>query len=124
MTSPLERLLNGPAVAVTAETVDGFLAAPGPAVLLFTGDPSQRPEAQDVAVVAGQLARQVRGLRIGVVARAAEEAVKRRFEVSVFPTVLFLEDGEVRSTVARLQDWSVYTRAAAQSFGERQELPA
>jgi len=122
MSSPLERLVQGIGVAVTAETLDAFLASRGPAVLLFTGDPAQRPEAQDVAVVAGELARQVPGLRIGVVARAAEAAVKPRFKVSVVPTVIFLEDGEVRSTLARLQDWSVYARTAAQLFGEREEV--
>ena len=36
---------------VTAENVDEFLALDGMVVLFFTGDPRQRPESNDVAVV-------------------------------------------------------------------------
>lgn len=117
MTSPLERLVQSEGVAaVTAESIEAFLASPGPAVLLFPGDPAQRPEAQDVAVVAGQLARQVAGLKVGV---TDEAAMKARFNVSVVPTVLFLQNGHVKSTLARLQDWAVYSRTAALVFGKR-----
>lgn len=122
MSSPLERLLSGAGVAVTAETIDAFLDLGGPALLLFTGDPAQRPEAQDVAVVAGELARGVNGLRIGVVTGAAPDAVKLRFKVSVVPTVVLLEGGQVKSSLERLQDWSVYARAASLAFGGRQEV--
>ncbi len=117
MTRPLEKLLQGPAVAVGVESIDGFLGTGGPALLLFTGDPAQRPEAQDVAVVASELARKVPGLRIGVVAGAVPTALKLRFKVSVVPTVVFLEGGCVKSTLERLQDWSAYARAAGQAFG-------
>jgi hydrogenase-1 operon protein HyaE len=124
MRSPLEKLLHGAGLAVTPETIVGFLALPGPALLLFTGDPAQRPEAQDVAVVASQLARHMSGLWIGVVTGAAPDAVKLRFKVSVVPTVVFLLDGEVKATLDRLRDWSVYARTAEQAFGERRKLTA
>ncbi len=111
MSSPLERLLQGVGIPIAAETLDGFLAARGPAVLLFTGDPAQRAEAQDAAVVATQLARQVWGLRVGVV-DAAAEAVKLRYGVVVVPTLVFLQDGRVQSTISKLQPWAVYAEAA------------
>ena len=116
MASALEQLMHQ-ARPVTAANVEAFLASPGPALLLFTGDPAQRVEAQDVAVVAGQLAHQVSGLRIGV----AESALQPRFQVAVVPTVLFLCDGEVRSRVPRIQDWAVYLRMAGLAFGKAQE---
>jgi len=122
MTRPLERLLQGPAVAVTADSLEAFLGAAGPALLLFTGDPAQRPEAQDVAVVARELAGQLHGLRIGIVEGDGPSPIKLRFGVLAVPTVVFLDGGVVRSTLARLQDWSVYARAARQAFGQRKEV--
>ena len=122
--TPLDKLLHGAGLAVTPETIDGFLALRGPALLLFTGDPAQRPEAQDVAVVAGQLGRKMSSLWIGVVTSAVPDAVKLRFKVAVVPTVVFLLDGEVKATLDRLRDWSVYARTAEQAFGGRRELTA
>ena len=121
MSTPLERLTAATQAVTSPETLDGFLSGPGPALLLFTGDPAQRPEAQDVAVVAGELQRAVSGLRVGVVAHAAEAAVKGRFNVSAVPTVVFLKDGRAVSTVSRLQEWTVYQRTANLVFGRGKE---
>ncbi len=122
--SPLERLVtDGGGQRVTADTLDEFLGRAGPAVLLFTGDPALRPEAQDVAVVAGQLKRQVAALAVGVVEVTAEEAVRPRFQVQVVPTVVFLKDGRPVSTVARVQEWAVYARTASLVFGRQKEVP-
>lgn len=120
MSTPLERLVTASQAVTGPESLDSFLAGPGPALLLFTGDPAQRREAQDVAVVAGELKRAVSGLRVGVVAHAAEDAVKGRFHVSAVPTVVFLKDGRAISTVTRLQDWTVYQRTAQVVFGHRE----
>jgi hydrogenase-1 operon protein HyaE len=122
MSSPLERLLGSAAVTVTSETIDGFLGSPGPALLIFTGDPAQRAEAQDVAVVAGEIARGVPGtLRIGVATSVAPDPLNLRFGITAVPTVIFLVNGVVKATLARLQDWAVYARTAATAFGEHQE---
>lgn len=124
MSSPLQRLIEGPAVSITSETLDRFLGMGGQALMLFTGDPSQRPEAQDVAVVAAELARQLPGLAIGVVVAGSEAELKARFQVSAVPTVLFMVDGKVKSTVARLQDWSAYAGIASLVFANRQGVMA
>ena len=48
--TPLERLLSsGEAARLGADAADAFVAAQGAGLLLFTGDPAQRAEAQDVA---------------------------------------------------------------------------
>jgi hydrogenase-1 operon protein HyaE len=123
--TPLQRLVSsGQGQALDATAVDGFLARPGPALLVLTGDPGQRAEAQDVAVVASLLAKQVKGLQVGVVDLAAEEAVRPRFNVQVVPTLVFLKDGRPVSTVARLQDWAVYSRTASLVFGREKEVKA
>ena len=123
--TPLELLLqSGRAHPVDAGTLASFLARPGPALLLFTGDVAQRPEAQDVAVVAGELARHVDGLDVGVVTAAAEGEVRPRFHVEVVPTVVFLRDGRAVSTLARVQEWAAYARTASVVFGRNQKKEA
>ncbi|MCU0701901.1 MAG: thioredoxin domain-containing protein [Myxococcaceae bacterium] len=113
-TSPLERLVSHGGTRLDAATVDGFLANKGPALVLFTGDPKHRAEAQDVAVVAQELARNAgTDVSIGVVDVEGDQALQQRFGVSVFPSVVFLRDGQKVSMVARVQDWAVYAQAAS-----------
>jgi len=125
MTSPLERLLQKAGAPVTIDTLDGFLRSAARALLVFTGDPAQRAEAQDVAVIAMEIARAVPGgLTIGVVTAVPPDPVNLRFGVTVVPTVVFLVNGAVKATLARLQDWSVYARTTAEVFTEpRGEAP-
>lgn len=120
--TPLDRLLtSGAAVPVGATAVDGFLASPGASVLVFTGDPATRPEAQDVAVIAQELKRQVPRLTVGVVPFADEAELRPRFGVQAVPTVVFVKDGRPASTVSRVQDWAVYARTASVLFGRAKE---
>ena len=115
--TPLHQLLSsGTATAVNVADLDAFLTAPLGA-LLITGDPSQRPEAEDLAVVGRELKRLSGGkLSLGVVSRTDEDAVMKRLSVNVVPSVLFVKGGRVVSTVPKLQDWAVYARAAATLF--------
>ncbi len=112
--TPLERLIaTGEARRVGKAELTDFAGAPGAAALLFTGDPAARPEAQDIAVIARELARGAQGaLRLGVVDAAAEDALKLEFAVSAVPAVVFFRDGRAVTTLTRLQDWSVYAAAA------------
>lgn len=112
-TSPLERLVKNGGTRLSDSTVDTFLSARGPALVLFTGDPKHRAEAQDVAVVAQELVRATgQQVPVGVVDVEGAQALQQRFGVSVFPSVVFLRDGQKVSLVARVQDWAVYAQAA------------
>lgn len=112
-TSPLERLVKNGGTRLSDGTVDAFLSARGPSLVLFTGDPKHRAEAQDVAVVAQELVRATgQAVPIGVVDVEGAQALQQRFGVSVFPSVVFLRDGQKVSMVARVQDWAVYAQAA------------
>ena len=67
---------------VTTENVDEFLALDGMVVLFFTGDPRQRPESNDVAVVLREMSSVFPGqFRIGIVdqavGRGAETPLRR-----------------------------------------------
>src|SRR3954452_2782005 len=89
---------------VTTENLDEFLALDGMVVLFFTGDPRQRPESNDVAVVLREMASVFPGqFRIGIVDHLAEEALKPRFGVLVVPTLVFARCGSTALLIQMLE---------------------
>ncbi len=120
--SPLSRLVSQRGVEVSASTVDTFLEARGPALLVFTGDPKLRAEAQDVAIVAQELVKQAGEVPVGLVVEEGDVTLQQRFGVTVFPSVVFLRDGQRVSLVAKVQDWAVYSRAAQLWLSTRKPL--
>ena len=111
---------------VDAGSIDAFLDAGSgeskAALILFAGDPARWPEANDVAVVLPQLLQAFAGaLRGAVVAQAAEDALKGRFGVVVFPSIVVVRDGRTLATIAKIRDWADYCariRAALASGAE------
>jgi hydrogenase-1 operon protein HyaE len=98
---------------VDAASAEAFLApAAGEAahaLLFFTGDAAQRPETPDVAVVLPELlAAFPNRLRAAVVAREAEEALKARFRVTVFPSLAVTRGTVLLGVMARIREWSDY----------------
>ena len=98
---------------VDAATIDAFLAPAqgegGHALLFFTGDPRQRLESDDVAVVLPALLEAFAGrLRAAVVAREAEEALKIRFQVVVMPSLALTRRGETLAVLPKIKDWAEY----------------
>ena len=105
---------------VSLDTLDAFLARPGWKLLVVAGDAKQRPEAQDLAVVARELSRRApNGNQLGVVTESDEEAVKKRFGLTAVPGLVFVRDSRTVSTIQRMQDWAVYQRAADTLWGRR-----
>lgn len=114
----IQRLIDGDRCRwVTADTIDNYLAGPGLALLLFTGDPMQRPEAGDVAVIVRELLR-LGGPRIraAVVERSDEDRLKTRFGAVVVPNLVFVRDGRTLGLIPRVQDWNVYLRHTTSSL--------
>ncbi len=93
--------------------IEAFLApAPGEAahaLLFFTGDPQKRAEANDVAVVLPQLLTTFAPhLRAAVVARSAETALARRFQVQVYPSLVLVRGAAPLCVMPRIRDWADY----------------
>jgi hydrogenase-1 operon protein HyaE len=115
MPSPLLHSLSkkhGLAV-VDEASIETFLAGaqsePAHAVLFFTGDPTQRSETHDVAVILPQLLEAFSGrLRAAIVARSAEDELKDRFQVCVFPSLVVTRGGEPLGVLPKVYDWSDY----------------
>lgn len=101
---------------VDETSIDAFLAPaagePAHALLFFTGDPRERGETHDVAVVLPELLRAFAGrLRAAVVSRAAEAALKARFGVNVFPSLVLARGADPVAVLPKIRDWSDYCDA-------------
>ena len=98
---------------VDETSVDAFLAPaagePDNALLFFTGDPAQRPEADDVAVVLPEILHAFQGrLRGAVVRRSAEDRLKARFNVVVMPSLVVTRRDAPVGVLGKIRDWSEY----------------
>lgn len=106
MSEPLERLLQSPRVSLVEAEVEG------PHLLLFTGDPDQRVETSDVAVIARQLLAELGELRLGVVARHAEKSMRERYGVKVVPSLVSPSSGRLLPKVAAWDDYRALAKEA------------
>ncbi|HMK88310.1 MAG TPA: hydrogenase accessory protein [Methylocystis sp.] len=93
--------------------VDAFLApapgAPRHGVLFFAGDPAERSETRDLAVILPQLLKTFAGrLRGGLVAAESEAALKERFHVRVLPSLVVLRGSEILCVLPKVYDWADY----------------
>lgn len=115
MPSPQLRALNKiyGVVSIDETSIDDFLQpAHGEAahsILFFAGDPSQRSETHDVAIVLPQLVEAFAGrLRAAIVARTSEDALKGRFNVCVFPSLVVTRGMETLGVLPKVYDWADY----------------
>ncbi|WP_400769916.1 hydrogenase accessory protein [Methylosinus sporium] len=101
-------------VALLDETnIDAFLTpepgASAHALLFFGGDPAQRSETHDVAIIFPQLVKAFAGrLRAAIIAPAAEKALEGRFSVCVYPSLVVTYGGETLGVLPKVYDWSEY----------------
>ncbi len=98
---------------VDEANVEAFLAptpaAPSHSVLFFAGDPSERPESRDLAVILPQLLDAFAGrVRGALVATDAEPALKERFCVRVLPSLVVLRGSEILGVLPKVYDWADY----------------
>lgn len=99
--------------SVDEASVEAFLApaqdAPLHSVLFFAGDPAERRETGDVAVILPQLLAAFAGrLRAGLIAADAESALKDRFHVRVLPSLVVMRGAEAVGVLPKILDWSDY----------------
>ncbi|MBY6209364.1 MULTISPECIES: hypothetical protein [Halomonas] len=110
MTGPLGRLINelGYPCLAGAE-LQAFMAEEGLHVLLLSGDPETNLETQDVAVILPELVSAFAGKFIpAVVQRQDEDLIRERFQVWPVPSLVFVEQGQLKGVVSRVRDWQAY----------------
>ena len=95
---------------VDETTVEDFLkAAPAHGALFFAGDPNERSETRDLAVIFPQLLEAFAGrLRGALVATDAEPALKGLFHVRVLPSLVVLRGSEILGVLPKVYDWADY----------------
>ncbi len=91
------------------ETVLGAQGGNHPFLLLFAGDPAQRPEAADVAVIFPELLKAFEGRLSGaLIADGAEKSLGQRFHVDVLPSLAVIRGDLTIGVIPRVRDWSEY----------------
>lgn len=111
MSSQLSALLAraGTPMLDESNAADVLESANEPFLLFFCGDPAQRPEALDVAVIFPELLRAFAGwLRGAVVAPGAEKALGAVYKVDVLPALAVIRNNVAIGVIPRIRDWSEY----------------
>jgi hydrogenase-1 operon protein HyaE len=110
MPSPLIHALSERhGLPVVSETDVDRVICDGHGLLFFSGDPNERTDANDVAVVLPQLLAAFSGRLTGaVVARDAEAALKPRFQVQALPSLVITRDGQPVGVIGKIRDWAEY----------------
>jgi hydrogenase-1 operon protein HyaE len=118
MSDLIDALAQHPAAEVVRRAnYAEFLQRYPRALLFFTGDLGQRPEAHDVAIVARELLKQYSGrIALGLVDRRDETALMAKSGVVVLPALAFVADGRTVDVVARMRDWTAYAQAASKLY--------
>ncbi len=94
---------------VTPENLDNFLERETTLALFLSGDPKRYPEANDVAVILPELARAFPArFKPAVIDRRLETEFKQRYDIAVWPCLVFLRDGRFLGKISKVRDWSDY----------------
>ncbi len=106
----LEQLVSRHGLAVVdADSIDGFVDAPGDTLLVFTEDPARYRETLDLAVIAPEIVRAFPGrFRTAVLYPADARRVAPRFGFSRWPALVLLRDGAYVGAVDGLRGWDEY----------------
>lgn len=87
---------------------------PGHLMLFCTGDPQQRPESLDLAIILPELHQAFAAqFRVGLVTRDIEETVQQCYGIQQWPCLVLLRDGEYVGSIPRLRDWPEYLQEIA-----------
>jgi hydrogenase-1 operon protein HyaE len=107
--SQLSNLLARTGVPIIDEGNAADVLASGATLLFFAGDPAQRPEVIDVAVIFNELLAAFCGRLRGVaVAPGAEKALGTIYHVDVLPSLAVIRDGATIGVIPRIRDWGEY----------------
>ncbi|MCB1800618.1 MAG: hypothetical protein KDI82_02915 [Gammaproteobacteria bacterium] len=94
---------------MTADNAAGLLAREATLVLFLSEDPKRYPEANDVAVILPELARAFSGrFEPVVVGHELEAQFKDRYDIAVWPCLVFLRNGRFLGKISKVRDWSDY----------------
>lgn len=84
-------------------------------LLFLSGDPQRYPEANDVAVILPELVRAFPArFKPVVIARGLEATLKQRYDIAVWPCLVFVRNGRFLGKISKVRDWSDYAQRVAE----------
>ncbi|WP_114417838.1 hydrogenase [Marinospirillum perlucidum] len=123
MSHPLLDRLTGELgyASVTRENLDAFILSQPLTLLFFAGSPDRFPETLDVAVILPEIIKAFPDFRPGLVESASAAELQKRYGFSVWPTLVFLHQGQCLGQLSRVQNWDTYLNSIQ---GWLDQLPA
>ena len=105
--------LNYPLISTPAG-LENFLHQSGNRAIFCGGDAALYRECLDVAVVLPELDKALQGtVGFAVCSGEMEGLIKVRYGFTVWPSLVFVRDGEYTGTISGIQDWAVYLEKIA-----------
>ncbi len=87
---------------------DDWAQQPGWKMVFFGGDPKRYPEALDVIVILPELQKSFPQFEVGVVSDTDERKLSKKYGFTLWPTLVFLKDGQYVDMISRVQNWDEY----------------
>ena len=121
----VQRLLQATGGALlAADTLAGWLAQAGTAMLVFVDEPDRQKETLDLAVIVPELvAARPGAFRVGLMPSSLARSVAPRYGFARWPAFVLLRDGRYLGAVDGLRDWDVYLRSLDTLLASEPERP-
>lgn len=90
--------------------LDDFLLKQPFSLLFFAGSPDRFPETLDVAVILPELIKVFPDFQPALVDAASAGHLQQRYGFTLWPTLVFLHQGQCLGQLSRVQNWDVYLK--------------
>ncbi|MDR9468648.1 hypothetical protein [Marinospirillum sp.] len=105
----LERLTGELGYALVNENnLDAFILEQPFSVLFFAGAPERFPETLDVAVILPEIIKAFPDFQPALVESDSAASLQKHYGFALWPTLVFLYQGQCIGQLSRVQDWDVY----------------
>ena len=92
-------------------------------VLFFSGDPQRFPESLDVAVVLPELLKAFPQLQAALMTAPLETRLQADYAFTLWPTLVFLRQGQYLGSLSRILNWSEYQQHIAEILTRAPHIP-
>lgn len=93
---------------VNEENLDTFILQQPLSVLFFAGSPERFPETLDVAVILPEIIKAFPEFQPALVESASAASLQKHYGFTLWPTLVFLHQGQCLGQLSRVQNWDVY----------------
>lgn len=124
MSHPLfQRLLDAGLPELNEAQFEAYVQAQDFCVLFFREEPQRFPESLDVAVVLPELLKAFPMLKAALVERSLEPSLQAQYGFTLWPTLVFLKQGQYLGHLSRILNWDEYQTQIAELLARSPQIP-